>query len=161
MNPSIISIDTASAITKLSRRTWWRRIAAQAVTHVANDDRGRTMLLWTEVVPHIDVPMNAENHKSLFLADTGSADAQNTIGQFFLRAEKHKAAVYWFQQASKQDHPDSMQWLGSCYFDGKGVEQNYYLGLMWIAKAAAFGNEIAQEQMKELIGRALVSQARN
>jgi TPR repeat protein len=118
------------------------------------------MLLWTEVEPHIGVPMNAENHKSLFLADTGSADAQNTIGQFFLHAGKHKAAFYWLQQASKQDNPDAMQWLGDCYIDGKGVEKNDYLGLMWIAKAASLGHVIAQEQMNELIGRALDSQPR-
>ena len=150
-------MDAASAITQISRRTWWRRIAAQAVTRGASD-RGRTMLLWSEVAPHIDVPMTAENHGSLFLADMGSADAQNTVGQFFLHAGKHKTAVYWFQLASKQDHPDAMQWLGDSYICGKGVEKSEYLGLMWIAKAAAFGHVIAQEQIKELLSRTLDTQ---
>jgi TPR repeat protein len=157
MNSSVISMDAASAITQISRSTWWRRIAAQAVTRGASD-RGRTMLLWIEVAPHIDVSMDAGNHESLFLADMGSADAKNTVGQFFLHAGKHKAAVYWFQLASKQNHPDAMQWLGDCHICGKGVEKNEYLGLMWIAKAAALGHVIAQEQIKELIGRAPDSQ---
>lgn len=156
MNSPAISIDAASAITSLSRSTWWRRISTQAVTRAA-DDRGRTMLLWSEVAPHVDIFMDAENHETLFLADIGYADAQNTIGQFFLSAEKHKSAIYWFQLASKQDHPDAMQWLGDCYVCGKGVEKNEYLGLMWIAKAAVLGHVIAQEQLNELLGRAPVS----
>lgn len=51
-----------------------------------------------------------------------------------------------------------MQWLGGCYVGGNGVGKNDYLGLMWIAKTAALGHVIAQEQIKELIGRALDSQ---
>ena len=157
MKPAAISIDTASAITNLSRRTWWRRIAEQGVMRAVNDDHGRTMLWWAEVEPHIVIPMTAENHESLFLADTGSADAQNAIGQFFMRAAQHKAAFYWFQQASKQGHPDAMHWLAYCYFGGNGVEKNDYLGLMWVAKAAALGHVTAQSDIKRRIRYALES----
>lgn len=82
MNSSVISLDAAVAITQISRRTWWRRITAQVVSRGVID-RGRAMLLWSEVAPHIEVPIDAEMHESLLLADMGSADAQNTVGQFF------------------------------------------------------------------------------
>ena len=155
--PTVISLDTACAITEISKNTCWRRIAKGDLTRVANDSRGRTMLLWSELESNICVPIEPEDKEFIFLADAGDAEAPNTIGQFFLHAGKHKAAVYWFQRASKQDHPDATQWLGYCYTSGKGVEKNDYLGLMWIAKAAALGHVIAQEQIKELISRALDS----
>jgi len=154
MRPTI-SIDTASAITKLSRRTWWRRISEGNVTRVKNDNRGRAMLLWEEVAPHVCVAMEPEDKELVLLADAGNADAQDDIGQLFLLAKKHPSAFYWFGQAAQQNHPDAMQWLGHCYVQGKGVPKNENLGLMWIAKAAAQGHVIAQGLMKGLTSRAI------
>lgn len=159
MNATTISIDTASAITELSRRTWWRRISTSEVTRVTDDDRGRAMLLWKEVEPHICVAMETEDKNFVLLADAGNADAQDDIGQLFLMAEKHQAAFYWFQQAAQQNNRDAMNWLGHCYVNGRGVPKDENLGMMWIAKAAALGHVIAQGQMKGLIDRALASQA--
>jgi TPR repeat protein len=48
-----------------------------------------------------------------------------------------------------------MQWLGHCYINGKGVQKDENLGVMWLAKAAALGHVIAQGQMNGLIGRVL------
>lgn len=157
MNATVISIDTASAITEISRRTWWRRISSGEVTRVDDDSRGRAMLLWAEVEPHICVVMEPEDAHFVFLADAGNADAQNDIGQLFLISGKHQAAFYWFQQAAQQNHPDAMQWLGHCYVSGEGVPKDDNLGMMWIAKAAALGHVIAQGQMKGLINRAIGS----
>lgn len=160
MNTTTISIDTASAITELSRRTWWRRISAGEVTRVTDDDRGRAMLLWSEVEPHICVPVEPEDKQFILLADAGDAEAQDDIGQLFLISEKYQAAFYWFQQAAQQNNPDAMQWLGHCYIGGHGVKKDNHLGLMWISKAAALGHVIAQRQMKGLISRAVDSQSR-
>jgi len=154
---AVISLDTACAITERSKSTWWRRIAKGNFTRVADDARGRAMLLWSEVVPHICVPIEAENQHFILLADAGNAEAQDDIGQLFLMSEKHQAAFYWFQQAAQQNYPDAMQWLGHCYVNGKGVQKDENLGMMWIAKAAALGHVIAQGQMKGLINRALNS----
>lgn len=155
---TVISIDTASAITELSRRTWWRRISTGDFTRLADDARGRAMLLWSEVEPHICVPIEPEDKQFVLLADAGDAEAQDDIGQLFLMSEKHQAAFYWFQLAAQQNNPDAMQWLGHCYVNGKGVPKDENLGMMWIAKAAALGHVIAQGQMKGLINLALNSQ---
>jgi hypothetical protein len=157
MHTTIISIDTASAITEFSRRTWWRRISTGEVTRMANDDRGRAMLLWSEVEPHICVPIEPEDKEFILLADAGDAEAQDDIGQLFLMSEKHQAAIYWFEQAAQQNNADAMQWLGHCYANGKGVPKDENLGIMWLSKAAAHGHVIAQGQMKGLINRALDS----
>lgn len=150
LTPTIISLDTACAITETSKSTWRRRIAKGDFTRLADDARGRAMLLWSEVEPYICVPIEPEDKQFILLADAGDAEAQDDIGQLFLMSEKYQAAFYWFQQASQQNNPDAMQWLGHCYINGKGVPKDENLGLMWIAKAAALGHLIAQELMNDL-----------
>lgn len=145
-----ISLDAAIAITEKSRRTWWRRIAEGAVTRATDDERGRAMLYWQEIVPHVCIPITSEDCVFIMRADANDADAQNDIGQLFSLAGKHRAAFYWLQQAALQENSDSMQWLGSCYLSGKGVPKDDNLGLMWIAKAASYGHTIAKAQMKAL-----------
>jgi uncharacterized protein len=107
--PNVISIDTACAITEISKNTWWRRISKGDFTRVTKEAHGRTMLLWSELAPHICIPISPEVKQFVLLADAGDADAQDDIGQLFLAAEKPKAAVYWFQQAAKRRH-DAMAW---------------------------------------------------
>lgn len=158
MSVNVISVEAAIAITERSRSTWWRRIAKGEITRVADDARGRAMLLWSEVVPQICVPMEPVDLTFVLRADAGDAAAQNDIGQFFSIAGKHKIALYWLQQAAQQDHPDAMQWLGRCYISGDGVPKNDNLGIMWIAKAAAHDHVIAQTQIKGLRGGKFVAQ---
>ncbi|MDD4927363.1 MAG: tetratricopeptide repeat protein [Methylotenera sp.] len=150
--PTCLSLDTVCAITETSKSTWRRRMAKGDFTRQADDARGRTMLLWSEVAPHICVRLAPEDKQTLVLADAGQAEAQDDLGQLFLMSEKYPAAVYWFGLAAQQNHPDAMQWLGHCHLNGKGVAQDENLGLMWLAKAAARGHVIAQGLMKALIG---------
>jgi hypothetical protein len=157
--PTIISLDSVCAITEMSKSTWRRRIAKGDFTRLEDDARGRAMLLWSEVEPHICVPIDPEDKQFILQADAGDAEAQDDIGQLFLMSEKYQAAIYWFKQAAQQNNPDAMQWLGHCYVNGKGVPKDGNLGMMWIAKAAAMGHVIAQGQMKGLIDRALNNQA--
>lgn len=157
--PTIISLDTVCAITEMSKSTWRRRIAKGDFTRLEDDARGRAMLLWSEVEPHICVPIEPEDKEFILLADAGDAEAQDDIGQLFLMSEKYQAAIYWFEQAAQQNNADAMQWLGHCYVNGKGVPKDENLGIMWTAKAAALGHVIAQGQMKGLIDRALTNQA--
>lgn len=150
--PAVISLDTVCAITEISKNTWWRRIAKGDFTHVANDPRRRTMLLWSEVEQHICVPIEPEDKQFILLADAGDAESQDDVGQLFLMSKKYQVAIYWFELAAQQNHPDAMQWLGHCYINGKGVPKDENLGIMWTAKAAALGHVIAQELMKGLAG---------
>ncbi len=157
MSVNVISVEAAIAITERSRSTWWRRIAKGEITRVADDARGRAMLLWSEVAPQICVPMEPVDLAVVLRADAGDAAAQNDIGQFFSIAGKHKIALYWLQQAAQQEDPDAMQWLGRCYISGDGVPKNDNLGIMWIAKAAAHDHVIAQTQIKGLRGGQFVA----
>lgn len=125
-----ISVDAAIVVTERSRRTWWRRISEGAVRRVEDDERGRAMLSWDAVVPHICIPMTIEDLAFVLRADAGDAEAQNDIGQLFSIAGKHEAALYWLQQATQQGHSDAMQWLGRCYLNGEGVPKEEYLGVM-------------------------------
>ncbi len=151
--PTVISLDTACAITEISKNTWWRRIAKGDYTRVANDPRGRTLLLWAELAPYICVCLEPQDKEFILLADAGEPQAQDDVGQLFLAADKPKSAVYWFQLAAQKSHPDAMQWLGHCYVNGQGVPKDENLGLMWLAKAAALGHVIAQGLMKGLISQ--------
>ena len=148
-----ISVESAIAITELSRRTWWRRISEGKVTRVADDARGRAMLHWADVVPQLCIALDPDALACTLRADAGEAEAQNDMGQVFLSADKPKAALYWFGLAAEQGHADAMQCLGHCYTHGLGVPKDNNLGLMWIAKAAAHGHVIAQAQMDGLLRR--------
>ena len=154
-SPPVISLDTACALTEVSKSTWWRRIAKGGFTRVADDKRGRAMLLWSEVAPHICIALAPEDQPFILQADAGHADAQVDVGQLFLLSEKYAAALYWFGQAAQQNNADAMQWLGHCYINGKGVAKDENLGLMWLAKSAALGHVIAQGLMNGLISSAI------
>ncbi len=145
-----ISLESAIALTELSRRTWWRYVAEGRVSRVVDDARGRAMLLWADVLPLLCAQLDAPEQALVLLADAGDTAAQNDLGQIFFAAQKLKTALYWWQQAAKKDHADAMQWLGHCYLTGQGVPPDDYLGLMWIAKAAAHGHVIAQAQVRGL-----------
>ena len=146
-----ISLESAIAVTELSRRTWWRRIAEGKVTRVADDARGRAMLHWPDVLPSLCAALDEQDLALMARADAGDAAAQCDMGQLFFLAERHRAALYWFTLAAQQDHADAMQWLGHCYLAGAGVAKDDNLGIMWLAKAAAFGHVIAQAQMNGLL----------
>ncbi len=158
---TVISLNTACAITEISKNTWWRRIAKGDVTRVEKDARGRAMILWSEVEPHICAPLAPEDKPMILRAGAGDAEAQDTLGQLFLVAEKYQAAFYWFQQAAQQNNADAMQWLGHCYINGKGTPQDENTGIMWMAKAAAMGHVLAQALTKGLISHTLGSQPRS
>jgi hypothetical protein len=146
-----ISMDALIVLTGKSRRTWWRRITEGVVCRVDDDARGRAMLSWNEVLPHICIPMTPDDLAFVLRADAGDVEAQNDIAQLFSIAGKHEAALYWLQQAAQQGNPDAMQWLGQCYLGGQGVPKDDNLGVMWIAKAASCGHVIAKTQMNALL----------
>jgi hypothetical protein len=145
-----ISLDAAAVITDRSKRTWRRRIDDGLAAKLDSDSNGRTMVPLSEVTPLIQIRLQPEDLDILAAADAGNAEAQADIGQLFLAAHKHAAAIYWLEQAAKQDHPDAMQNLGRCHLSGDGVPKDENLAIMWIAKAAARGHVIAQAQIQAL-----------
>ena len=146
-----ISLDAAAVVTESSKSTWRRRIADGVVTKLDVDGK-RTMLALADVAPLITIRLAEEDLKHLAAADTGSAEAQDDMGQFFLAAGKHEAAMYWLEQAARQDYPNAMQTMGRCYASGVGVPKDENLAIRWLARAAAHGHVIAQAHMQALRG---------
>ncbi len=53
-------------------------------------------------------------------------------------------AVKWYHKAAEQGYARSQNYLGGCYYNGHGVEQDYAEAVKWYRKAAEQGNTDAQ-----------------
>ena len=79
-------------------------------------------------------------------AETGDTAAQFDVGYRRLLRGKD-GAVYWINRAAEQGHVTAQYYLGSMYYDGKGVEQNLEKALYWTKKAAEQGHAVAQHAL--------------
>jgi TPR repeat protein len=147
-----ISLDTAIIVTDTSKRTLWRRLSEGIIAREEDDERGRAMLVFADVVPVLCISIVLEDHELFINADAGDADAQNDLALLFLESDRPDVALHWLQLAAAQDHADAMHNLGKLYIKGIGIPKNDNLGLMWLAKAAAFGHVIAEQQLTALKG---------
>jgi TPR repeat protein len=155
MKPSVdtaISLDTAIIVTDTSKRTLWRRLSEGKIAREEDDERGRAMLDFEGILPMLCVSIAPEDHELFFNADAGDAEAQNDLALLFLESDRPDVALHWLQLAVAQDHADAMHNLGRLYIKGIGIPKNDNLGLMWLAKAAAFGHVIAERQLTALKG---------
>lgn len=146
-----ISLDTAILITGISKRTLWRRVTEGQITRLDTDERGRAMIAFDEIAPLITLPIEPADYELLIDADDGDPDAQNDLAQLFFDIDLLEIGLYWLKQAVDQEHPDAMHNLAKLYIKGQGVEKDQNTGLMWLAKAAAHGHAIAQQQMAALV----------
>lgn len=145
-----ISLNTAIIVTELSRRTLWRRLTDGQITRQENDQRGRAMLTFDDLVHMICVPVTPEDYELFTEADRGDANAQNDLAQLFLEAGRPDIALHWFQLAVDQGHADAMHNMAKLHLRGIAVVADKSKGLMWLAKAASFGHSIATQQIKTL-----------
>jgi TPR repeat protein len=53
-------------------------------------------------------------------------------------------AVKWYRKAAEQGDVKAQANLGLCYYNGKGVGQNYKEAARWCLKAAEMGHAKAQ-----------------
>lgn len=78
-----------------------------------------------------------------YSADTGDADAQNTLGELYYFGDELdkdlKSAIYWFKEAAKQRHPEGLYNLGNCFLTGEGVEKDIVKGNGFIKQAKSLG----------------------
>jgi len=81
-------------------------------------------------------------------AETGDADAQNTLGVMYQSGEgvpkDAVKAVEWYQKAASQGNARAQVNLGSMYNSGEGVPKDAVKAVEWYQKAAAQGNVDAQ-----------------
>lgn len=150
----LISIATASTLTDLSERTFWRRLAQGSIERVSGE-KGKPMVAFEAIAPYLCISRPAEDGELSSLikdADSGIAEAQNDLALLFLESGKARSALHWLHLAAKQGHADAMHWLGRCYIDGNGVLQNAELGIMWLAKSASCGHSISKAQISAMVG---------
>lgn len=145
-----INLEAAVWITQLSKRTLWRRLSEGQLTRQANDDEGRTMLTFEDLVPMLCIPVTPQDHDLIIQAAAGDAEAQTDLALLFLETDKPDVGLSWLTLAADQGHPDAMHHLSKLYIQGSGLPKDDSLGLMWLAKAASLGHRIAGEQITAL-----------
>lgn len=145
-----INLEAAASVTQLSKRTLWRRLSDGQITRQPNDEMGRTMLTFEDLIPMLCIPMAHEDHGLVIEAAAGDANAQTDLALLFLDAGKPDIGLSWLTFAAEQGHPDAMHLLSKLHIQGNGTPKNDSLGLMWLAKAASVGHIIADEQITAL-----------
>ncbi|KAF1045513.1 hypothetical protein [Xylophilus sp.] len=174
--PFAVSLDTAAVLTGRSKRTWQRRIEEGLVPRL-DDGRGRALVPFEVVRPAVTLELDSAEVLALVRADQGDAQAQAETGALFAlatleeaRAQQdgrepgtgdsgafntggatHSIAAHFLAQAAEQGEADAMHWLGLLHAAGRGEGDHDALALMWIAKAAAHGHVIAQQQLAGMV----------
>jgi TPR repeat protein len=88
------------------------------------------ILLWLGLFDSTKDNNSIEVENQLRLdSDAGNSESQNKLGTLlFKRAKKTKGdfadAIYWFEQANKQEHPFAQMNLAFAYRKGQGVAIN-------------------------------------
>ena len=96
-------------------------------------------------------------HFYLRAAKRGYARAQYKLGETYLRQDAEapggydpSAAVYWFRQGAENGDTPCMRALARCLLEGTGCDRNRGEGIQWLRRAAANGDILAEERLKEL-----------
>lgn len=145
-----INLDAASIVTQVSKRTLWRRLSDGQITRQENDEEGRTMLTFEDIIPMLCVPVAPEDYGLLTKAAAGDAESQNDLALLFLDADKPEIGLHWLNRAADQGNPDAMHNLSKLCMKGIGTPKDESTGLMWLAKAASLGHVIAGQQITAL-----------
>lgn len=140
-----VSITTAALVMGVSARTIWRRISDGSMA--SQTEQGSTTVSLAEVLAGACIKMEDEDVELIQEMDRGSAEAQCDAGLMFLMEGREQSAIQLFELAAKQRYPEAMYWLARSYVAGTGVEQSEDTGVMWLAKAAEAGHQIAKRQM--------------
>lgn len=146
-----INIATAMTLTGWSERTFWRRFADGSVRRDTSSAAGKSMVEFDSIKPHMLIPLGADDYPLVQAADGGNAEAQTDLALLFISHHKLKQGVAWLEAAVKQEHAAAMRLMGRCHIEGQGVDQDDNLGMMWLARAAAKGDPIAQAQMGAIL----------
>lgn len=145
-----ISLQSAVTLTDLSERTLRRRLAEGQIVKRNSEESHKTLIALTEITNDFCLPFEANQLELIQRADQGDARAQHELALFFLENNKTKSALYWLELAIKQNVEDAMYLKGCCYLNGNGLPKDPNLAIMWIAKAAASGHQIALAQMQSI-----------
>ena len=81
---------------------------------------------------------------SIDKAKQGDANAQRQLGYVYGFNNDYEKSFYWFNKATEQDDVESISHLGTLYFDGNGVLQDFDKALDCFEKAAKKGDAYGQ-----------------
>ena len=73
---------------------------------------------------------------SIDKAKQGDANAQRQLGYVYGFNNDYEKSFYWFKKATEQGDAESISHLGTLYFDGNGVLQDFDKALNCFEKAA-------------------------
>ena len=97
-------------------------------------DDGKSRLTWELV-------------QLFFFAETGQAESLYWLGLCYDYVNNHVEAVKCFCKAAEQGFAPAQDSLGSAYYYGKGVTQDYNEAVKWYRKAAEQGDARAQNSL--------------
>jgi len=147
-----VCLDTASAITGLTKRTLWRYIQDGRL-HAIREGRGRrTSVPLAEVVALPDRVLDAEAQALVLAADRGDAEAQCDLALRLLELERLGSARDWFARSARAGYADAMCWLARDLLVGRCGERDDAGGVLWLSQAAACGSPLAEALLIELHG---------
>ncbi len=141
-----ISLAAGITLTEWSERTFYRKFSSGTLAREVK--AGVSMIALDSIRAHLCIPLDSEELALLEKADAGDAESQNDLALIFLSHGKPKGAIYWLELAARQGCAEAMHWLGRCHIEGTGFVKNDNLGIMWLAKSAAHGHMISQQQMQ-------------
>lgn len=156
-----IKLNTAIAVTGLSKRTLWRRIAdgvlrTEEVSDISapppppQNPNPQTRVALDDVVALSRLRLEPEDCELIVAADAGVAEAQCDLALLFLGQGFAAEAVEWLERSAHQGYLEGMHWLGRCHIAGTGVCADERRGIDWIAKAANHGHATAVHMARYL-----------
>ncbi len=88
------------------------------------------------------------------MAAQGDAEAQWRLGMLYLNGDgvqqNDAEAAQWFLRAADQSYVPALTALGSQYWAGRGLQQDYNKAYFWYDLALARGDQNAQSQLDDL-----------
>lgn len=154
METEFISLSMAGALTGLSKRTLWRRIAEGTVRTDKQVGRRpseagiQTGVVLDDVLALSPLPIEQEDRALILEADAGRPDAQCDLGLLLIAQGLPDAAVPLLKASAEQHCLEGMHWLGRCLIAGRGVPEDVQRGIDWIARAANHGHATARHMMQ-------------
>ena len=133
-----ISVTTAAALAGVDRRTVRRWL-------------GDGDISLADVLRHAGLELDSADMEAVLLADAGDAEGCADLALILSMQGLHGRAIEWIQRAADKGHADAMHWLARAYLDGRGVDRDVNLGLMWLAKSASLGHPISKAQIEALL----------
>jgi hypothetical protein len=150
--PFGISLNTSAHLTRVSKHTRWRRIAAGHLRgEKLPDPHGRTLIPLAAIAADIGLALGDEETAVIQQADAGVAAAQQELALIFLQAGRPDRARPWLDLAAEQGYANALFCLGEARIAAPMTDPSE--GLALIRRAAVAGHPLALAVMEGLRAR--------